>query len=61
KTISVRLEHGELAQTEAEPPPQQGLWDEEEVEAEEGRELPPGVDDPAEVTEEQLRPITARR
>jgi len=60
KLISVRLEHGELAQVEPESF-QQGLWDEEDVEAEEGRELPPGVDDPAKVTETQLRPITARR
>jgi chromosome segregation protein len=59
KLISVRIEHGELAQVDAEPP-QHGLWDEEEVEAEEGRELPPGVDDPAKVTPAQLRPITAK-
>jgi chromosome segregation protein len=59
KLISVRLEHGELAQVDSEPP-QQGLWDEEEVEAEEGRELPPGIDDPSKVTEAQLRPITAK-
>jgi homoserine kinase len=32
-------------------------YEEEEVEFEEGRELPLGVDDPALVTEEQLRPI----
>jgi len=57
KLISVRIEHGELAQVGEVP--QQGLWDEEEVEPEEGRELPPGVDDPAKVTEEQLRPIRA--
>jgi chromosome segregation protein len=62
KLISVRLEHGELAKPEEEDedPSQQGLWEEEEVESEEGRELPPGVNDPAKVTEEQLRPITAR-
>jgi chromosome segregation protein len=59
KLISVRIEHGELAQVDGDPP-QPGLWDEEEVEPEEGRELPPGVDDPSKVTEEQLRPIRAR-
>jgi chromosome segregation protein len=58
KLISVRLEHEELAELDTEPP-QQGLWDEEDVETEEGRELPPGVDDPSKVTEAQLRPITA--
>jgi chromosome segregation protein len=58
KLISVRLEHGELSQANEEPP-QQGLWDEEDVETEEGRELPPGMDDPAKVTEAQLRPVRA--
>jgi hypothetical protein len=29
----------------------------EEVEAEAGRELPPGVDDPSKVSEADLRPI----
>ena len=28
---------------------------------EEGRELPPGVDDPSKVSEEQLRPIRTTR
>jgi chromosome segregation protein len=62
KLVSVRLEHGEIAQSEAETP-QQSLWGdgnsfaEEEVEAEEGRELPPGTDDPEKVTEAQIRPI----
>jgi len=59
KLISVRLEHEELALADSEPP-QQGLWDEEDVETEEGRELPPGVNDPRKVTEEQLRPIRSR-
>jgi hypothetical protein len=31
------------------------------VELEEGRELPPGVDDPSQVSEEDLRPIRARK
>jgi chromosome segregation protein len=60
KLISVRLEHEELAEIDTDPP-QQGLWDEEDVETEEGRELPLGVDDPGKVTEEQLRPITAQQ
>jgi len=64
KLISVRIEHGDIAIAEAESP-QQGFWDdggsfeEEDVESEEGRQLPPGVDDPGEVSEEQLRPIRA--
>jgi chromosome segregation protein len=61
KLISVRLEHGELAQADAgSEPPQHGLWDEEDVENEEGRQLPPGIDDPNKVSEAQLKPITAR-
>jgi chromosome segregation protein len=66
KLISVRLEHGELA-VEDSHPPQNELWDadgkfeEEDVQPEEGRELPPGINDPKKVTEEQLRPITAAR
>jgi len=65
KMISVRLENEDLAIAE-ETPPQQGLWDsdgnfeEEDVETEEGRQLPAGVDDPKKVREEQLRPIRAR-
>jgi len=58
KLLSVRLEHGELAHIDEEPP-QQGLWDEEDVEPEEGRELPPGMDDPSKVTEAQLHPVRA--
>jgi chromosome segregation protein len=60
KLIAVRLEHGELAEID-EDASQQVLWEEEEVEIEERRELPPGINDPAKVTEEQLRPITTRR
>jgi chromosome segregation protein len=65
KLISVRLENEDLAIAE-EAPPQQGLWDnngnfeEEDVENEEGRQLPVGVNDPKKVSEEQLRPIRAR-
>jgi chromosome segregation protein len=59
KVISVRLENVETAE-EARPvgeSPQQGLFEDEEVEPEEGRELPPGVDDPSKVSERDLRPI----
>jgi len=65
KMISVRLENEDLAIAE-EAAPQQGLWDsdgnfeEEDVENEEGRQLPVGVDDPKKVSEEQLRPVRAR-
>jgi chromosome segregation protein len=56
KVISVRLEHGEQAVI-AEPQDEEFPFEEEEIEPEEGRELPPGIDDPALVSEEQLRPI----
>ncbi|MDR2500567.1 MAG: AAA family ATPase [Treponema sp.] len=59
KVIAVRLEN------EA-PPPEAGplppaSFAEEDVEREEGRELPEGVDDPALVSAEQLQPIRAAR
>ncbi|MDR2479508.1 MAG: hypothetical protein LBD48_09375, partial [Treponema sp.] len=56
--------HEDVARINAEPP-QQGLWEEdsgfeeEDVEPEEGRELPIGIDDPGKVSEAQLRPIRA--
>jgi chromosome segregation protein len=59
KVISVRLEHDEAARTETDQP-QQGLFEEEEVEIETGRELPPGVDDPSTVSEAELRPIRGK-
>jgi chromosome segregation protein len=65
KLIAVRLENDELAIADG-PPPQSELWDEdgkfaeEDVPPEEGRELPPGVNDPKKVSEAQLRPIKAR-
>jgi chromosome segregation protein len=40
---------------------QNELFEEEEVELEEGRELPLGVNDPSQVSEEDLRPIRARK
>ena len=65
KVISVRLENADPSgsQAQEEKQPQQELWyedgsfKEEDVEIEEGRELPPGVDDPSKVSEEELRPI----
>ena len=66
KLISVRIEHEELARANAQPP-QHGLWDgeagfvEEDVEKEAGRELPVGVDDPAKVKEEDLRPVRSAK
>jgi chromosome segregation protein len=60
KVISVRLEHEELAAAAAAAEPSSNPelgFEEEEVEPEEGRELPVGVDDPALISAEQLRPI----
>jgi chromosome segregation protein len=61
KLISVRLEHEEIALaddlSQHEFWEEGGSFDEEEVEIEEGHQLPPGVDDPAKVSEAQLRPI----
>jgi chromosome segregation protein len=54
KVISVRLENEQSGQAGAyEPEP----FEEEDVEPEEGRELPLGVDDPSLVSEAELRPI----
>jgi chromosome segregation protein len=56
KLISVRLEHeDENARTAAAFPGE--LFVEEDVEPEEGRELPLGVDDPAKVKDADIRPI----
>ncbi|MDR1445995.1 MAG: AAA family ATPase [Treponema sp.] len=64
KLISVKLEHEEESRSAAEPP-QAELWgdtlEEEEVEIEEGRELPPGIDDPSRVSEAELHPIRSAR
>jgi chromosome segregation protein len=57
KVISVRLENEESARHSAEPPPVEESFEEEEVEFEQGRELPIGVDDPALVNEADLHPI----
>ncbi|MDR0655011.1 MAG: AAA family ATPase [Treponema sp.] len=64
KLISIKLEHEEESRSAAEPP-QAELWgdtlEEEEVEIEEGRELPPGIDDPSGVSEAELHPIRSAR
>ncbi|MDR2542671.1 MAG: AAA family ATPase [Treponema sp.] len=66
KLITARIKNDELVLADG-PPPQSELWDadgkfeEEDVQPEEGRELPVGVNDPKKVTPEQLRPIRARR
>jgi chromosome segregation protein len=62
KVISIRLENEEAAshadgEGASGEEPWQPAFEEEEVEFEEGRELPMGVDDPALVSEEKLRPI----
>jgi len=65
KLIAVRLENDELAL--AEGAPQNELWDtdnkfdEEDVPAEDGRQLPAGINDPKKVTKAQLRPIRSRQ
>ncbi|GHV77443.1 chromosome partition protein Smc [Spirochaetia bacterium] len=60
KIISVKLKNEELAVT-PEPVMDAPLFEEEDVEVEEGRELPIGIDDPALVSEADLRPIRADR
>ena len=57
KIISVRLENENLSIAEEAPVSPEFVFEEEEVEFEEGRELPIDVDDPALVSEESLRPI----
>ncbi|MDR2181277.1 MAG: AAA family ATPase, partial [Treponema sp.] len=53
KMIAIRLEHEESPRDQGEIE----AFEEEDVEPEEGRELPLGVDDPAQVADSQLRPI----
>jgi chromosome segregation protein len=58
KVISVRLENEEAARAAAESSAErEEPFEDEEVDYEEGRELPIGVDDPALVSPEELRPI----
>jgi len=59
KVISARLEHADQRPDDNFPTYQNELFEEEEVELEEGRELPPGVNDPSKVSEEELRPVRA--
>ncbi|MDR2601318.1 MAG: AAA family ATPase [Spirochaetaceae bacterium] len=56
--ISIRMENKEEAEKRRrrEAGPTQ-TFEEEDVPEEEGRELPPGVDDPSQVSEKDLRPI----
>ena len=63
KLISARLENSNTKPEEIPyvDPLQVDLFEEEEVEREEGRELPPGVNDPSKVSEEDLRPIRAKK
>jgi chromosome segregation protein len=56
KVISVKLKNDEPAVI-PEPDRETPLFEEEDVEAEEGRELPIGIDDPSLVSEAELRPI----
>ncbi|MDR1596485.1 MAG: AAA family ATPase, partial [Treponema sp.] len=58
KIISVKLKNEEVA-IAPEPVLDTPLFEEEDVEIEEGRELPIGIDDPALVSEAELRPIKA--
>ena len=60
KVISARISSEEAPSPVTETF-QGGLFEEEDVEFEEGRELPPGVDDPAKVSEAELRPVTKGR
>ncbi|MDR1971314.1 MAG: AAA family ATPase [Treponema sp.] len=57
KMISTRLENNDKAA----PLPESEAYEEEDVEYEDGRELPIGIDDPAQVSEAELRPIRTSR
>ena len=65
KLISARLGNAGLdsatGKTVRSEPSQNELFVEEEVELEEGRELPRGINDPSQVSEEDLRPIRAKK
>ncbi len=61
KVISVRLENEEARHHPRETFEETESFEEEEVEEEVGMELPPGIDDPSQVREEDLRPIRASR
>jgi chromosome segregation protein len=58
KVISVRIENeGAGSSAAGEELNEEGSFEDEEVEPEEGRELPIGINDPALVSEAELRPI----
>ena len=66
RIISARLDHSEQKSADqkintADSPltQQSELFEDEDVVLEEGRQLPPGVNDPSKVKEEELRPIRA--
>jgi chromosome segregation protein len=61
KIISIRLQEDATSADDALAETLEAAPVEEEVEPEEGRELPPGIDDPESVTEEMLHPITGKR
>ena len=61
KVISVRLESEESLDNPPEAAAEIEAFEDEDVEAENGMELPLGVDDPTQVTEAELRPIRANR
>jgi len=61
KIISVRLENEEATSPAADSILDDENFQEEEVDIEAGRELPPGINDPSLVTEAQLRPIRGGR
>jgi chromosome segregation protein len=58
KMISTRLEN---STGDSPSLPEVEAYEEEDVEYEDGRELPLGVDDPAQVSEAELRPIRTKR
>ncbi|MDR3301967.1 MAG: AAA family ATPase [Spirochaetaceae bacterium] len=60
KMIEIKLENKEEAERQAFRPEADG-YQEEDVEPEEGRELPPNIDDPSKVSEEELHPIRSQQ
>jgi chromosome segregation protein len=56
RLIEIKLENREEAERDALKPVTSDFI-EEDVEAEEGRELPPGINDPSKVSEEDLHPV----
>ena len=62
KVISARIERSDREAPKAPPPPQtEFFFEEEDVEYEEARQLPAGQNDPSKVSDEELRPIRARK